>query len=373
MTSRRKRIIIILSVLLIILIALTYFRINANRNASLRQTLPPSVQATTTARTVIINKINFTGDILAIQQANIYSRVSGNISNIYAEPGDFVTKGKLLARIDDSQYLQSLRQSEGVYKQVKATLENNKINFQRNRELFEKGLISKNELDNAETIMKVSEGQLDAAEANYRNAQIQLGYCNIRAPFSGYVTKRFLDAGAYISPGGQSQSTVILLLADIERVKVTVNVVEKDISSIDRVSYATVRIDAYPDTVFTAKVKKMSQAVDLTTRTMPVEIEIDNSRRKLKPGMFANVELILDVHENALTLPSNAVVKDDKGFYVYTLSGDSVAHKKYIQTGIVAENNTEITSGISDREIIVFFGHEFIRDGIKVKFTKREP
>jgi len=179
MLKRRKRFIIFATVLFTIILLFVYFRFKDNKDAS-KQQVVTTVQITSISRTNLTNKLSFTGDILAIQQANLYSRVSGNIKNIYVDIGDYVSNGKLLAKIDDSQFLQTLRQTEGLYNQAKATLENNKINFERNQILYDKGLISKSELDNAETIMKVSEGQVAAALANYRNAQIQLGYCNIR-------------------------------------------------------------------------------------------------------------------------------------------------------------------------------------------------
>lgn len=371
MSARRKRIFIIGVVLLIVFILLIYFRVIKNKDAaSDRPQVTQTVQITSVSRSTISKKITFSGDILAIQQANIYSRVSGNIKTIYVDIGDYVPAGKLLARIDDAPLLQTLRQNEGVYNQAKANLENNRISFERNQVLYDKNLISKSELDNSETIMKVSEGQVDAADANVRNAEIQLNYCNIKAPFSGFITKRFLDAGAYISAGGASQSTVILLLSDIKKVKVMVNVLEKDIPSLDSVKEANIRTDAYPDEIFKGKVNKVSQAIDLNTRTMPVQIEIVNDELKLKPGMFADIELVIQMHENTMILPSQSVLNDNRGSYVYVVTADSTIHRLNVQTGITENNNIEIVSGMSGLENIVSSGQEFIREGSKVKYTK---
>jgi len=372
MKSRKKIFFIIAGIVLIALTFLVYSRVKSNMDASNKQIqIIPTVELTQPKRTNLINKLNFTGDILAKEQANIYSRVSGNIQRIYVDIGDYVRQGKLLAEIDRAIYLQNVRQTEGLFKQAKATVENNQVNYQRTNDLYEKGLLSKAELDNARTTLTVSEAQVESALANYRNAQTQLSYCSITAPFSGYITKRLLDRGSYVSVGGSAQSSTIFTLSDINIVKVMVNVLEKDVPVLDKVQQAHVTSSVYPNEVFNAEVKKMSQSVDLATRTMPVEIDIENKEGKLKPGMFTSTELILSQENNAMILPSQCVIKDDKGTYVYQVNfKDSSAFKKYIQIGLQQDNNDQVTSGLADEDKVVLTGQTLLKEGSKVKITK---
>jgi len=155
--SKKKKIIISVSVFVLILFSvLVYLRIRANILASDKKSVvAPSVEIINPVRGDISNIISFSGDILAIEQSSIFSRVNGNIEKIFVDIGDYVTSGKLLAVIDKSMYSQNVVQLQGVYKVAEATAENDRINLEREKLLFEKGLAPQSELDNAKTKMDV--------------------------------------------------------------------------------------------------------------------------------------------------------------------------------------------------------------------------
>jgi membrane fusion protein (multidrug efflux system) len=219
--------------------------------------------------------------------------------------------------------------------------------------------------------VKVSEAQVETAEANVRNADLQVSYCNIRAPFSGYITKRLLDVGSYVSSTPQSNSNVIFILADTKVLKIMINVLEKDLPLLDKVEKVTMKTDSYPEDVFTGKIKRVSESLDLNTRTMVVEVDIDNKNNLLKPGMFANVDFILDVHNDVLILPVQTILKDDKGTFVYMMSPDSLAQKLYIEKGIEQNNQSEVISGLDDNSKIVVSGQELLKDGMRLRIAKQ--
>ncbi|MFA5404785.1 MAG: efflux RND transporter periplasmic adaptor subunit [Ignavibacteria bacterium] len=368
MSKKKKWVIIISSVFILIFAGFIYYRISENIKASQKQNRPPqTVEISQPERGDIASELSFSGDILAVQQTNIYSRVTGNIQKIYVDIGDYVTTGKLLALIDQSAFIQTVKQSEGLFNQAKASLENNKVNYERLLILYEKGLTSKGDLDNAETLVKVTEAQVQTAEANYNSARLQLGYCSINAPFSGYITKRFLEQGSLVSSG---TSNSIFILSNISKLKIMVSVLEKDIPLLENVKDVTVKTDAYPNEVFTGEFRKMSQLVDLSTRTMPVEVNLDNNDNMLKPGMFARVELMLDKHFNVLILPLQCIRKDDNGSFIYTVSEDNTAMKKYVQTGLESDNKIEIESGLNDNDKVVSVGQELIKENTKVKISQ---
>jgi RND family efflux transporter MFP subunit len=369
--NRKKFVIISVFVVLVTIIILLYFRFKSNLEASTFQTqAAPPVEISTPVRGNLVRKLTYTGDILPIQQVSIYSRVNGNIKGIYADIGDYVRKGRLLAEIDRSIYSQNVLQSRALYKQAQATALNNKQIFARNQDLFEKGLISREELDNSETALHVSNAQIESAEANLNNAITQLSYCGITAPFNGYITKRFLDNGAYVSTGGQSQSSVLFILSEINQLKILVNVSEKDMPSLDSVKEVTVRTDTYPDKIFNGTVKRQSQQFDLNTRTMAVEVDLENDDNLLKPGMFANVEVIIGKSENTILLPAQCVQNDEKGSFLFKVGEDSVAHKVYVATGIKDKINTEIISGITEDDKVLTTGYDIVKEGMKVKIKK---
>ncbi len=367
----KKRIYIVIGAVVIIFLLLFYFRLRNDLAATKKQpVIIQTVVLSPPARGNIVKKLSFTGDILPIQQANIYSRVSGNLERIYVDQGDYAYNGKLLAQIDKTMFVQNVRQTEGLYKQALAQMENNKVNYERNKDLFDRGLISQSDLDNARTTYDVSVAQVQTALANYKNAQTQLDYCNIRAPFSGYITKRTLDPGTYITTGAQSANNTIFVMSNIDILKVMVNVLEKDIPLLDEIVLSEVRVDAYPDELFTAHINKASQLVDLNTRTMQTQVDIENRKELLKPGMFANIDLILKKDTNVLILQKQCVLKDDKGYYIYEVNQDTIAQKKYVKVGIIQDNTYEILDGLNDNEKIVTLGMDIITDGSKVRLAK---
>jgi RND family efflux transporter MFP subunit len=368
MSKKKKWSITIFIFSVLVLAAFVYYRVSENIKASQKQNKPSqSVEIIKPELGNIVSELSFTGDILPVQQTNIYSRVTGNIQKIYVDIGDYVSTGKLLALIDQSTFIQSVKQTEGLLNQAKASLENYRVNYRRLLVLLEKGLTSQGDVDNAETQVKIYEAQVQTAEANYESAKLQLGYCSITAPFDGYITKRLLDQGALVSSGTNNS---IFVLSNISKLKIMVNVLEKDIPSLENIKTVTVKTDTYPNETFTAKFRKMSQSVDLSTRTMPVEVDIDNEGNTLKPGMFARVELILDKHYNVLKVPLQCIRKDETGSFVFSVSEDNTAIKKFVQTGLESDNKVEIVSGINENDNIVVVGQEIIKENLKVKISK---
>ena len=369
---KRKKLyyILVIGIIVISTGSFVFYRINESIQLSQKKrNITLNVKVINPERGEIYDRILLSGDISAIQQANIYSRVTGNIKNIYADVGDYVGRGKVLAVIDKAPFLQSVKQYEALLKQYKATHENNKVNLERIKVLYEKGLAPSGEYDDALTKLKVSETQVEAAEANYENAVLQLNYCNVTAPFSGYITKRLLDAGALVTATGTTTNT-IFILSDISSLKIMVNIPEKNLSAVENISDVLVRTDTYPGETFTAQFKKISQSFDLATRTMQAQVEIKNYDNILKPGMFAKIEILLGKHENVLTLPNQCVLYDEKGNYIYTVNEESIAKKVYVETGYKSDTVTEIVTGITDGDKVIFAGQEQVNHNIKVQIIK---
>ena len=286
----------------------------------------------------------YTGDILPLRQAAIYSKVGGNLERNYIEMGTYVRSNQVLALIDTTELFQQ-------YQQTNATYQNTSLLFERAKQLFEKNLASKQDVDNAEAAMKV-------AKANYDAAATHLSYAHIVAPFSGFVTRRFLDAGALVSASTSTLFTMMYL----DSVKIIVYVPEKDLSQMYHVRTAKITLDALPNQEFTGYVSRFSEAVDLTTRTMPIEVDIPNHSRIIKPGMFATISFIVSERLNALTLSSDDLLKDDNGFFVFVSDGKK-AHQIRITTGNETNSHTEILAGLNGDEDVITTGQQFVKEG----------
>jgi membrane fusion protein, multidrug efflux system len=286
----------------------------------------------------------YTGDIIPMQQATIYSKVSGNLERNYVEMGTYVHSNQMLALIDTTELYQQ-------YQQTNATYQNTSLLFERTKQLFEKKLASQQDVDNAEAAMKV-------AKANYDAAATHLSYAHITAPFTGFITRRFLDAGALVNASTSTLFTMMYL----DSVKIIVYIPEKDLSQMYHVRTAKITLDALPNQEFTGYVSRFSEAVDLTTRTMPIEVDIPNHSRIIKPGMFATISFIVSERPGAITLSSDDLLKDDNGYFVFISYGKK-AHQIRITIGNENNSHTEILTGLNGDEDIITTGQQFVKEG----------
>lgn len=352
MNKRTKWIIIAAVSVVVIFIGFRIFTGLQEQAPQAPRQMAPLVQISRPARQDVTYTLRYTGDIGAVQQANIFSKVSGNVERMYVDIGAFVRRNEVLAIIDSTELFQQ-------YEQALATYNNNKINFNRTKQLFQQNLIARQELDNAEAALKV-------ASANFATAQTRLSYAKIAAPFSGYITKRFLDRGALVQPGSSTLYTIM----DIDSVKILVNILEKDIPSIARGKQAIIKVDAFPGRQFEGRISRVNQAIDLTTRTLAIEIVIPNRDGALKPGMYAEVNIIAAQHNDALTVPTQAVMHDEKGNFLYLLDNGK-ALRADVQTGAEQNGQTEVTTGLSDSASVITVGQQFLKDGINVRLAKK--
>jgi len=321
--------------------------ISSNAGIDTRRQNAPIVKVEQPRRETVPYTLSFTGDVVAIQQATIVSKVSGNLDRIYTDMGTRVTRNQLLALIDTTELHQQYQQAAATYQNALATQ-------LRTKELFEQNLVAKQDLDNADAAMKVS-------RAAFETAGTHLAYARITAPFTGFITKRYLDPGALVNPG----STPLFVLMDLDVMKVIVNVLEQDIPLVTKGKKATVIVDAYPGKTFNGTVTRYADAVDPSTRTMAVEIDIPNQGLDLKPGMFANVVLTVREDPNAITLPTQAILSDNGGTYVMSVV-DNTARRLQVKIGEDRNGRTEILSGLKGDELIMTTGQQFAKDGAAV-------
>jgi len=342
MKTRTK---IIIMLIPLVLAAIVFWRLSSTDQAaaSVRRQTATLVRVEAPKREAIVHALQLTGDMVPIQQAQVFARVYGNLESIKADMGDFVKEDQLLAVVDTTELAQQ-------YRQAAATFTNDSAVYERSKMLLDRNLIAQQDYDNATANMKVAAANLDAART-------KLEYAKITAPFSGYITRRFLDPGALLT----STNATLFNLMDVEVMKIIVNVLEKDIPSIRLGTKAVITVDAYPDKQFDGSIARISGAVDLSTRTMPIEIDIPNRDHLLKPGMFARVALIIGDQQNALTVPTMALLKDPTGYYVF-VADKGVARRKSITVGAEQNSRTEILSGLDENDNIITTGQQFARD-----------
>ena len=342
---KKHRTYIVIAIVVVVLGAVVTLKILlGNAAIDTRRQNAPLVKVDQPLRQTILYQLNFNGDVTAIQQADIFSKVTGNLERIYADMGTSVKRDQVLAVIDSTELYQQVEQTEATYY-------NARINYSRNKKLYEQKLVAKQDLDNAEAQMKV-------AQANYETAKTRLSYARITAPFAGVITKRFLDEGALVA----TSNATLYTLMDLDSVKIIVNVLEKDVPQISKGKTAKITVDAFPGKEYEGIITRLSQAIDLSTRTMAIEVGVPNKDHNLKPGMYATVTLTISEHQNALSVPTEIILHDNNGTFVYTLQNNT-AKRTPVQLGIEQNSRTEILTGLSGGESVIVVGQQLVRDG----------
>ena len=287
----------------------------------------------------------YTSTVQAYVKNNIAPQMAGRITKINVEIGDFVTKGQVLAEIDKAQLLQAQLQ-----------LQNQEVELQRLRALYEEGGLSKSDLDAIELSYNVTKTQVNNLEEN----------TVLRSPVNGVVTARNYDAGDLYG-----MSAPIFTVEQIVPVKLLVGISETDYSKVKKGDSVTITADAIPDKTFYGKVEKIYPTVDPSTRTFTVEVVVSNNYRTLRPGMFARVTVDFGSNNNVV-IPDVAVVKQQGSGerFVYVLNEDGTVTYRKIVLGRRMGTEYEVLEGLSDGAKIVTGGQIRLRDGIKVNVNE---
>jgi len=370
-------------------------------------------------------RVASTADILPTKQAAIFSKVSGYIRKMHADRGDFVKEGQVLVEIDDLELQAQLEQARATLLSGqaglgmartqldgnRANLENQRANLvkarlvaendirqaERMKKLFEGGLVSNTEWDNARTTadssrasvqaaeaqllvaqtqistsesqVRLSQAQLETQQASLRLAQSNLANTRLLAPFSGYLAQRNLDPGGAVSAqssGTNTSSLAILTIHDISSVKVQVEVPERHIARVSVGVPVRLTVDPYKGEVFSGKVERVVHNLDPRTRTMGLEVDIPNKDGRLKPGMFARVDLLVETRKGALTIPVDALrLGETKPTVMVVKNG--VAQAAVVELGIADGERVEVTRGVTEHDQVVVQGKDLIKPGQKVR------
>ncbi|MCC6346877.1 MAG: efflux RND transporter periplasmic adaptor subunit [Nitrospirales bacterium] len=282
----------------------------------------PKFRTERIGRGAIQAAVTATGTVNPVVNVQVGTQVSGTINAIYADFNTQVKKGQLIARIDPATFEAQVAQARANLFAARANLEKAEITktdakrtMERNRELFRKGFIARSDVDTAETnhgtaVSQVSAAQAQVAqtEAALRTAEINLRYTRIVSPVEGTVVSRNVDVGQTVAASFQTP-TLFTIAKDLTQMQINSNVAEADIGRVRVDQPAEFTVDAYPDITFKGRVAQVRNA-PITVQnvvTYDVVINVDNSDLKLKPGMTANISVIVESKENVVRIPNAAL------------------------------------------------------------------
>lgn len=363
--------------------ALVVFRLSTGAKTDATKTRLITVGVVSPLRQDLDIRLAYTADISPNQVVNIFSRVDGYIAKLHVDKGDFVKTHQLLLEIDHTDYQHAVNQQKANVSAAKAkvaqqdaAVRSAKLTLDRMQSLIKDQFVSQQDLDNAEVNLDAAGAAQESLQAQVKQmdvalaqAETNLAYSYIRAPFAGYIAERNLDAGSYVSSATASTSTMsrgIMSLHDINTVRVLIEVVEREIPLVKVGQRAELRAEAYPDQAFEGTVTRIVQALNRATRTMTVEVDLPNSDRRLKGGMFARVELLVGTHHQALQIPIDAVSRLEDMQYVYIIQ-EGTARRVDVELGVRSGNSVEITKGLTGHEQVIVSGKDVVHDGTPVQ------
>jgi HlyD family secretion protein len=283
----------------------------------------PQFKTEAVVRGSIVSQVIATGTVNPVTLVQVGSQVSGTIFKLFADFNSTVRKGQVIAQIDPALFQARVDQAEADQKNFQAQLENQKASLADNlktlnrfKTLFKDNLVSQNDLDQSQLKYDLSivqgkaiQAQIESAKAALSTARINLNYTTIRSPVNGTVVARNVDVGQTVAASLQAP-TLFTIAQDLEKMQIDTNVDEADIGKVQVGQFASFTVDAFPGDPFKAKVFQVRNAPTTVQNvvTYDVVLMVRNPELKLKPGMTANVNIIMEKKDNVLMIP-NSVLK----------------------------------------------------------------
>jgi membrane fusion protein, multidrug efflux system len=290
-----------------------------------------------------------TATIGAEEETGVVAKIGGVVREILVEEGQFVKEGDVLAKLDDERSAVQLAQAQANLDKLRST-------YERNVNLHDESLIS------TETFQQ-SKYEYEQQKAAYDLADLDFKYASIRTPIGGVVSERLIKVGNMVLP-----NQTVFRVAGLDPLIAILHVPERQLGKLHPGLEAQLTVDAIGEDSFTGRIKRISPVVDPATGTIKVTIEVRDPSRRLKPGMFARINVIYDVHQNVLTAPKDAIIAEDRENAVFVVR-DSIAYRQVIETGYVNTTHVEVLRGLKPGDAVVTTGKASLKDSTRVQIV----
>ncbi len=369
--DKRLRILIIGVVVILGVVA---FRVISNimaRNTaakSSRQGRTAVITAAYPKRETIIPKFRFSGTLDPIWQADVAAKVDGRIEKVLVEEGQAVKAGQSLVVLEQIDTAAGLMNAKGTYLDAKTNYEKAKMDVRRYEELYRKGAVSQEALDNMRFALENARGKLEAAQGSLSSAESNMGGTTVTTPRKGIVQKRYFQEGYYAKVG-----TALFNIADISTLLAKIDVPEGYVNSVAVGGEVVFTIPSMSGDDKTAKgrITRISPVAMQPARTFEAEVTVDNSDNRLRGGMYAEALITAIPKNNVLTIPMTAISMRDDQRTCFAIE-DGKAVRKILTTGYIGENLVEVLGGVSEKDYIITGGLNKVREGADVKVSGKE-
>ncbi|MGA8365937.1 MAG: efflux RND transporter periplasmic adaptor subunit [Candidatus Acidiferrales bacterium] len=328
------------------------------------------VTLTRVARADISRVVTLTGTAGALlnQDVRVSALVAGRIVDLKVAEGDRVAIGELLAKLDDLPYRDQLQQAEAAAQQAKASWENAQLAFQRNEDLFNRGIAARKDMEDARTEQSVAAAALRQAEAALELAHLQVARTRILSPLNGEVVKRFVSVGEQVDGTGTQPIVEVANLRDVEFLG---NAPAMYLAKMHPGDLVEVTSQSMPGENFPGRVVAISPAVDPVTGLGLVRIRVPNPGGVLRMGVYLSADIPIETHAHALVVPPEAIYRNEAGEpRVFIVNGDT-AMAVPVKLGIETKDRIELLSGVKEADTVILRGGYGLGDQAKIQVQSR--
>lgn len=313
----------------------------------------PVVEVTKVVSKPLDTVTRLEGELTPYEKVDIFARANGFVSKVLVDRGTRVKTGQLLVSIVAPELNAQRAEAQAKLSGDKATFDRLKAAAQT------PGAVAGNEVETAQATVAADQSRLDSLRAMEQ-------YLAITAPFDGVITERNIHPGALVGPQGAGGSTPMLRLEQVQKLRLTVPVPETMVGAIAEGSNATFTVPTHPGEPFTGVVKRVAESIDPKTRSMAVELDVDNKDGHLAPGMFADVSWPVKRAKPSLFVPPGAVVQSTEKTYVVRIK-DGVVEQVTVQRGVTQGDLLEVFGALQEGDVIARRGTEELRAGAHVE------
>jgi RND family efflux transporter MFP subunit len=330
----------------------------------------PAVAVMRPTRGSAPEEISLPGNVQAFTDAAIFARTTGYLSRRHADIGSRVKAGQVLAEIDTPEIDQQLLQARADLATAKANESLARTTAERYQDLITSDSVSRQDLDNANGSYDAKKAAVLSADANVKRLEALEKFKTIYAPFAGVITARNTDIGALIGSGGSARE--LFHIAAIDRLRVSVNVPETYAQAARPGMDATVELQERPGRHFAGRIARTSGSIDPSSRTLLIEIDLDNRSGELMPGSYADVHFKVPTSDTTFRLPVNTLIFRTDGLRVATVKNDTISLIP-ITIGRDFGSSVEVIAGLTGAEVIVINPPDSLTDGQVVTVAPAEP
>ena len=282
----------------------------------------------------------------AAEEAQVAARLSGVVTSISVEEGDYVEAGQILAQLETDQLSLRVRQAEANLNQLANEMK-------RMERMHQKNMVSADAFDRIKYEYK-------AQKARTELAQLNLDFATIRAPISGVIAERHIKVGNMLA-----EQQPAFKITDMTELHAVIHMPESEETDLQPGHVAFVQVASNVNAI-QGKIERISPIVDRNSGTIRVTVAVSAGENGLRPGMFSRVGIIYETHQNTMLIPKKAILTEDKDAFVFIVE-DGVAHKKLVQTGFVNSDEIEIVYGITPSDIVITMGQRNLKDQAQVE------